>query len=235
MGERSTSSTAGFAEAWQVLNPAFRRSLELAYESLAEGGLAVGGVLTDADHQVIAEGRNRAYDAPGGRDALQRTPLAHAEMNVLAAVHTGWDLADCILWSTQEPCAMCAAAASFTGVGRVRYLAPDPWALATQAPGSTPAPSAVGARSTGPADDLWVVSANMLFLLSIAHRSGVAHPTIVRNRVLEPETTGIVMDLVAEDLAGPVLTRERSLTVALSAVWDRIVTAATARTQRTTP
>ena len=140
MGEQSTGSATEFAEVWEDLDPAFRRSLELAYESLAGGGLAVGAVLTDAGHQVIAEGHNRAYDAPGGRDALQGTPLAHAEMNVPAAVHTGWDLADCILWSTQEPCSMCAAAASFTGVDSVRYLAPDPWALATQAQGPTPKP-----------------------------------------------------------------------------------------------
>ncbi len=38
MGERATGRTTGFTEAWQDLDPAFRRSLELAHESLAGGG-----------------------------------------------------------------------------------------------------------------------------------------------------------------------------------------------------
>lgn len=46
------------------------------------GGLAVGAVLTDERAEIVAEGRNRAYDPPGGRDILQGSPLAHAELNV---------------------------------------------------------------------------------------------------------------------------------------------------------
>jgi tRNA(Arg) A34 adenosine deaminase TadA len=218
--------TGGFEAAWTAVHPAVRRSLELAYESLAAGGLAVGSVLTDADDRILAEGRNRAYDPPGGPDALQGTPLAHAEMNVLAAVRTGWELAACTLWSTQEPCSMCAAAAAFTGVGRVRYVAPDPWAVATEQAASA---------ADGPAGDLWVVTANVLFLHAVASSSGVDHPTVTRNRELEPETAAIVVDLVAEGLTAEAWTRGRSAGAALSGVWDRIVAAAAARARRAGP
>jgi tRNA(Arg) A34 adenosine deaminase TadA len=182
-------------------------------------------VITDAGGEVVAEGRNRAYDPPGGADALQGTPLAHAEMNAFAAVRTERDLGDCILVSTQEPCSMCAAASSFLGVGTVRYLAPDPWALASGQPEN--------AAAVGPAPDLWVVTANLMFLLGIASRSGVEHPTVVANRDLEPETTRIVRDLVAHGLVVPTLTNGKSLTDLLSAQWPRITAAATDRAART--
>jgi tRNA(Arg) A34 adenosine deaminase TadA len=214
-----------FHTAWGELEPAARRALELAYASLAGGGLACGAVITDADGRVIAEGRNRAYDPPGGPDALQGTPLAHAEMNAFAAVPTTRELGDCALLSTQEPCSMCSAAAAFLAVGAVRHLAPDPWALASGQPDH--------GISAGPAADLWVVTANLLFLLSIASGSGADHPTVAANRELEPETTGIVLDLLDDGQAAPAWTEGRSLTEALPASWDRIVAAATARGQRT--
>jgi tRNA(Arg) A34 adenosine deaminase TadA len=219
-----TEPAGGLQTAWRDLEPPARRALELAYASLAGGGLACGAVITDADGRVIAEGRNRAYDRPGGPDALQGTPLAHAEMNAFAAVPTGRELADCTLLSTQEPCAMCAAAAAFLAVGAVRHLAPDPWALASGQPD--------GGSSVGPAADLWVVTANLLFLHSIAGQRGVDHPTVVANRELEPETTGIVLDMVADGLVAPAWTRGRSLVEALPAIWDRILAAATARSER---
>jgi hypothetical protein len=59
-----------FEQAWQTLDVPFRRCLELAYESLVAGGLAVGSVLTDAAGEIASQGRNRAYDPAGRRDAL---------------------------------------------------------------------------------------------------------------------------------------------------------------------
>lgn len=219
-----TEPAGPFQAAWQALEPPARRALELAYASLAAGGLACGAVIADGGGRLVAEGRNRAYDPPGGPDALQGTPLAHAEMNAFAAVPTGRELGDCTLLSTQEPCSMCAAAAAFLEVGAVRHLAPDPWGLASGQP-ANPA-------SVGPADDLWVVTANLMFLLSIASTAGPGHPTVAGNRELEPETTGIVLDMVAGGLGAAAWTKGRSLTEALPDRWDQIVAAATARAHR---
>ena len=225
MTDPVTEQAGRFQTAWHQLEPPARRALELAYQSLAGGGLACGAVITDADGQVVAEGRNRAYDPPGGPEALQGTPLAHAELNAFAAVPTGRELADCTLVSTQQPCSMCTAAAAFLGVGTVRHLAPDPWALASGQPDNTGA--------VGPAGELWVITANLLFLVSIATTAGVDHPTVVANRALEPETTGLVLDLVAEGLVAPPWTGGWSLVEVLAARWDRIVAAAAARAERT--
>ncbi len=120
-----------FGQAWDAASEAVRRSLGLACEAVEAGGLAVGSVLVDAAGAVLAGGRNQAYDTGPGNGPLRGTPLAHAELNALGSARTEWDLCVTAFWNTQEPCSMCSAAAAFTGVGTVRCLAPDPWALAT--------------------------------------------------------------------------------------------------------
>jgi tRNA(Arg) A34 adenosine deaminase TadA len=217
----------GFLEAWRALHPAFRRSLELAYESLVSGGLPVGSALTDPAGAVVAGGRNRAYDPLGGEDPLQGTPLAHAELNTLAVARTDWELAECTLWSTHQPCAMCDAAAAFTGVGQVRYLAPDPWAVAFH--GGLDAAPAPTAPTEGPGEPVWAVSANVLFLLGIASRMGVEHPTVAGNLKFDPGPARIVVELVETGQPAEVLTADRPVAAVFGGLWDRIEAAARLR------
>ena len=195
-----------FEQAWADLVPAARRSLELAYESLVAGGLPVGSVLVDGDGMVLAEGRNRAYDPPGGADLLQGTPLAHAEMNVLAAVRTEWDLSGCTLWSTHEPCSMCAAAAGFTGVGTVRYVAPDPWAVGA---GVEAGPDAARSKPLG--DPRWARVAGLLFVLGVASSVGPDSPTVTGN----PELAGLALDLLPVSTGG-------TLVDLVAPLWPRL-------------
>ena len=65
----------------------------------------------------------------GNRTLRDRDPTAHAEMLAIreAAAALGTErLADCDLYVTLEPCAMCAAAISFARIRRLYYGAPDP-------------------------------------------------------------------------------------------------------------
>ncbi|MFJ6610754.1 nucleoside deaminase [Streptomyces sp. NPDC091289] len=210
-----------FDQAWAAAPEAVRRSLGLAYEALEAGGLAVGSVLTGPAGAVLAEGRNQAYDTGPGDGPLRGTPLAHAELNVLGSARTEWDLGATTLWSTQEPCSMCSAAASFTGVGAVRYLAPDPWALATGNDGSSS-----GTRTTG---GVWLVAANVMFLKSVSEAGdgGEEPATLSRNRVLEPETAHLHDGLPPGPPASP------SVRAWLSGVWPGIIEASAARRLRT--
>ncbi len=220
-----------FDAAWKGVAGPIRRSFELAYTSLAAGGLACGAVLTDESGTILAEGRNRAYDPPGGADVLQGTPLAHAEMNVLARASTDRDLSTCTLWSTQEPCSMCTAAAAFTGVGTIRYVAPDPSSIAVERSGSISPIEPVddGPPMIGPAeDDRWVVSANLMFMHSVGRPRGPDHPPITRNAELEPETTAIVRGLL-DDRSAKLPT---SVEAFLRPLWASIVTAAATRRVR---
>lgn len=202
-----------FDRAWGELTPAVRRSLELAYAALVAGGLPVGSVLTDARGTIMAEGRNRAYDPPGGSDALQGTPLAHAEMNVLAAVRTGEDLSGTTLWSTHDPCSMCAAAAAFVGVGTVRYVAPDPWAVAAAADsGADSAPDRRPAGAPAPlGDPCWSRVAGLLFVLGVAARVGPGNPTVTGN----PELARLALELLPAPTGG-------TLADLVAPLWPRI-------------
>lgn len=84
----SNTPSRRFAAAWRELRPAFRRALELSYQTLAAGGLSVGAVRTDPTGRIVAEGRNRAVDlVTEGRTAPELTrgqPLT-------AVLTTLWD------------------------------------------------------------------------------------------------------------------------------------------------
>ena len=91
-------------------------AIELAREAAAEGEVPVGAVVLDAGGAVIGSGRNM-------REA-HADPLAHAEVKAMtqAARSLGtWNLADCTLIVTLEPCPMCAGACLQTHVGRIVF------------------------------------------------------------------------------------------------------------------
>ena len=164
------------------------------------------------DGEIVAHGRNRVYDEGGGDDPLQRTPLAHAEMNAPASVSEEVDLAGAELWTTQQPCSMCRAAIEFTEVGAVRYLATDPSAEE----------ASEGFVSSGDSDEIWIVVANGLFMHNIAWVSGEDNPMLDRNHRREPQIVGLARDLVAERTLVTPAEAGSSLERALSQAWDQI-------------
>jgi tRNA(adenine34) deaminase len=95
-------------------------ALALAKRAAEAGEVPVGAVVVK-DGAVVGRGHNRPV---AGRD-----PTAHAEVIALrnAAERTGnYRLADCILYVTLEPCAMCAGAIMNARISRVVYGAADP-------------------------------------------------------------------------------------------------------------
>ncbi|MCH9275338.1 nucleoside deaminase [Bifidobacterium amazonense] len=118
---------------------AMMRALALAADAAADGEVPVGALVLDADGRVIGEGRNArggnrpASSATGTADAgdggtAPADPLAHAEVLAMrdAAARLGtWNLADCTLVVTLEPCPMCAGACLQTHVGRIVFGAWD--------------------------------------------------------------------------------------------------------------
>ena len=84
------------------------------------GEVPVGCVIV-RDDAIIARSRNRTL--------ADHDPTAHAELLAIrhAAASLGTErLADCDLYVTLEPCAMCAAAISFARIRRLYYGASDP-------------------------------------------------------------------------------------------------------------
>jgi tRNA(adenine34) deaminase len=95
-------------------------ALQQARAAAAAGEVPVGCVIVRAG-AVIARTHNRTL--------ADRDPTAHCEMLAIraAAAACGSErLADCDLYVTLEPCAMCAAAISFARIRRLYYGAGDP-------------------------------------------------------------------------------------------------------------
>ena len=95
-------------------------ALDQARKAQAAGEVPVGCVIV-CDGAVIA--------AAGNRTLTDRDPTGHAEIVAIRAAANALGserLADCDLYVTLEPCAMCAAAISFARIRRLYYGAPDP-------------------------------------------------------------------------------------------------------------
>ena len=96
-----------------------RLALDLANQAWQLGEVPVGAVVVK-DGEVIGRG----FNAP----ISSHDPSAHAEIQALrdAANHLGnYRLADCSLYVTIEPCAMCAGAIMHARIARVVYGASD--------------------------------------------------------------------------------------------------------------
>ena len=94
-----------------------RRSFDVARRSRAAGDHPFGSVLADGEGKLLMEQGN-GYTSEGG----DRT--AHAERLLASRAARGYGLkflARCTLYTSAEPCAMCAGAIYWAGIGRVVY------------------------------------------------------------------------------------------------------------------
>lgn len=93
-----------------------RQAIALSAQARDAGDQPYGALLADADGRVLLEACNTQVT---GRDLS-----AHAEMNLVRAASSRFDrdtLATCTVYASGEPCAMCAGALYWSGVGRVVY------------------------------------------------------------------------------------------------------------------
>jgi len=100
--------------------PQLQLALDQARQAAAAGEVPVGAILV-YEGEVIAAGQNRVL-----RDT---DPTAHAEIVALraAAIHLkNYRLTGCELYTTLEPCSMCAGAIIHARISRLVYGAADP-------------------------------------------------------------------------------------------------------------
>ena len=94
-----------------------RLAFDVAKRSRAGGDHPFGSVLADSEGRLLMEQGN-GYLSEGG----DRT--AHAERLLASRAARTYDvnfLAQCTLYTSAEPCAMCAGAIYWAGIGRVVY------------------------------------------------------------------------------------------------------------------
>ena len=93
-----------------------RRSFEVARRSLTHGNHPFGALLVDDKGKVLIETENGYMPAHDG--------TAHAERLLASQACTTLDanvLGGATLYSSAEPCAMCAGAIYWAGIGRLVY------------------------------------------------------------------------------------------------------------------
>ena len=93
------------------------RAIRLSVENVAQGGGPFGAVVARGG-EIVAEGVNRV--------TALNDPTAHAEVQAirLAAQRPGrFDLSDCELYASCEPCPMCLGAIYWARLSRLYYAA----------------------------------------------------------------------------------------------------------------
>lgn len=92
------------------------RAVELAAEARAEGNHPFGALLADAEGSVLLTARNTVV--------TESDVTGHAETNLVrlaSRTYGRFGLASLTLYSSAEPCAMCAGAIYWSGLGRVVF------------------------------------------------------------------------------------------------------------------
>jgi tRNA(Arg) A34 adenosine deaminase TadA len=93
-----------------------RRSFAVARRSLTHGNHPFAAILVSATGEVLIEAENGFMP--------ERDMTGHAERLLATAASKQFDRADlagCTLYASAEPCAMCAGAIYWSGIGRVVY------------------------------------------------------------------------------------------------------------------
>lgn len=94
-----------------------RQSIALSDESRARGRHPFAALVADAAGNIVASAGNNSMPPEGD-------PTQHAELVAAAQaarVLPPEQLAGCTLYTSAEPCCMCAGAVYWTGIGRVVY------------------------------------------------------------------------------------------------------------------
>ena len=96
-------------------NKFMQRAIELSIESINSGGGPFGSVIVK-DEKIISEGMNRV--------TVDNDPTSHGEIvairNACKKLNT-FNLSDCSLYSSCEPCPMCMSAIYWSRIGNVYY------------------------------------------------------------------------------------------------------------------
>ncbi len=94
-----------------------QRAISLSVEARAEGRHPFAATVVAADGSVLAEAGNNSLPPHG--DPTQHAELRAAQAAFRAA--SAAQLAGATLYTSAEPCAMCAGAIYWCGIGRVVY------------------------------------------------------------------------------------------------------------------
>jgi tRNA(Arg) A34 adenosine deaminase TadA len=93
-----------------------RRAIAISQRSKANGNHPFGALLLSADHEVLLEAENQGRTENDATGHAERILLTNASKTISQEVLSG-----ATMYTSAEPCAMCAGAAYWVGIKRVVY------------------------------------------------------------------------------------------------------------------
>ncbi len=118
---------ASAQEKWDELAEPWRVVFDQAWDGWQAGSLGIGASLVDpATEEIVSVGRNRTAEERSEIGVLAGNFMAHAEMNAIAELPR-FKADGLHLYTTLEPCLMCAATATFMHVDTVFFASADPY------------------------------------------------------------------------------------------------------------
>ncbi|MEO1064977.1 MAG: nucleoside deaminase [Actinomycetota bacterium] len=205
----------------RALAPPWPTVFEEAWTSWRVGNYGVGAVLVDPDAgAIVATGRNRVAEEPSVPGVLAGNMTAHAEMNAFATM-TPFNAQGLHLYTTLEPCLMCAATAMQLKVEAVHFAAVDEFYDGmAELWDEHPVTAARQLRRSGPFDGELAPLAAFARLLPLSFTlREFPHNSAARlAREREPALSSLADDIVGELGAVDDLTWEG----AVDRWWDRL-------------
>jgi guanine deaminase len=92
-----------------------RKAIQLSVENVDECGGPFGAVIVK-DGEIVATGVNKV--------TANNDPTAHAEVNAIRLACKNlntFDLSDCVIYTSCEPCPMCLGAIYWSHIGHIYY------------------------------------------------------------------------------------------------------------------
>ncbi len=209
-------------QAWTSLDTPWHNAFEQAWASWCAGNLGIGAVLIDpVDGEVVSVGRNRVSERTEQVDTISGNFMAHAEMNAFAAMDR-FKANGLHLYTTLEPCVMCAATIIFLHVDRVHFAAADEYfgeleglwlhhvyTAKWQPERRGPLPSALAGFAR-------------VLPLTISASTDADGPVMRKAGEAAPSVAGLAIELAADRTLHTVAESGGSVTDALAALWSRL-------------
>jgi tRNA(adenine34) deaminase len=99
-------------------------AIEESAKAAASGHMPFGGVVADADGTILVRGHNLCIAGTTRGGSGSGDPTQHAEMEIVRQACVEMDAtlrSSCTLYTSTEPCVMCAGAIYWSRIGRVVY------------------------------------------------------------------------------------------------------------------
>lgn len=119
---------------WNDLQKPWQVCFELGWESLKNGSIPIGAVITNEKGEIISKGRSMQYENKGEPGEIMHHKISHAELNAIVKV-SEFDhpnIRRYTIYSTTEPCPMCFGTIVMANIRNIKFAARDRFAGGTE-------------------------------------------------------------------------------------------------------